>query len=290
MPSSNWKPRQVISEEYYANLHEAQEKRDRAIEESAEKEIQHLTELADLSKLINSLADNTPLSTRRQEAMAENGQRNLAKEYVKIWETAHGQMSDYIVDVSESIYSSLSDSMAEFIRGTRSAKSVFQDFGNAVIQTMAKIAAQRLAASWMENIFGRFGGGRSSYNAGLLSANGIGGTSFLTGKYSFTNEALGLKTFASGGIVTAPTLGLIGESGEHEAVIPLNNENLRAIGGNKGGGVVVNISNKTDSNVKVENSSYDEDMSKWVLDVVVDGATRNKGGFGSNLKTALGAR
>lgn len=287
---NDWKTRQVISEEYYANLHEAQEKRDRAIEESAEKEIQHLTELADLSKLINSLADNTPLSTRRQEAMAKNGQRNLAKEYVKIWETAHGQMSDYIVDVSENIYSSLSDSMAEFIRGTRSAKSVFQDFGNAVIQTMAKIAAQRLAASWMENIFGWFGGGRSSYNAGLLSANGIGGTSFSTGKYSFTNEALGLKTFASGGIVTAPTLGLIGESGEHEAVIPLNNENLRAIGGNKGGGVVVNITNKTDSNVKVENSSYDEDMSKWVLDVVVDGATRNKGGFGSNLKTALGAR
>lgn len=56
---------------------------------------------------------------------------------------------------------------------------------------------------------------------------------------------------------------------------------------NPSGGVVVNITNKSDSQVKVQNSSYDGELEKWVLDIVVDGAMRNRGGFGSNLKTAL---
>ena len=83
---------------------------------------------------------------------------------------------------------------------------------------------------------------------------------------------------------------LLGEN--EDKVIPLNAENLAAIGGgNKGsGGVVVNITNKTDSQVKVQNTSYDDGLEKWVLDVVVDGAARNRGGFGSNLRTALGGQ
>ena len=95
--------------------------------------------------------------------------------------------------------------------------------------------------------------------------------------------------FASGGIVTAPTLAMIGEGGEHEAVIPLNDRNLKAMGGSggKGGGVIVNITNKTSSEVSVQRSGFNEDLGKWVLDVVVDGAQRDRGGFGRNLKTAL---
>lgn len=83
---------------------------------------------------------------------------------------------------------------------------------------------------------------------------------------------------------------MIGEGGDNEAVIPLNAENLAAMGGGPkaSGGVVVNITNKTDSQVKVQNTSYDDSLEKWVLDVVVDGAARNRGGFGNNLKTALG--
>ena len=52
----------------------------------------------------------------------------------------------------------------------------------------------------------------------------------------------------------------------------------------------MNITNKTDSKVSVQSSSYDEGLEKWVLDVVVDGASRNRGGFGTNLRTALGGQ
>ena len=100
-----------------------------------------------------------------------------------------------------------------------------------------------------------------------------------------------LKMFAKGGIVTAPTLAMIGEAGEHEAVIPLNERNLSAIGGGgqgKAPTVVINITNKTDGKVKMENKSFDASLNRMVLDIVADGANRNVGGFGTNLKTALG--
>lgn len=285
------KTKQVIDDEYYAKRREAADKFYKDLEESSEKEIQHLEEVADLAKLVSALSNHSALSDNRQQAMQKNGQRNLAKEYVKIWEAAHGTMSEYITNVSDSVYGSLSDSMAEFVRGTKTAKGVFQDFGNSVLSMMAKIAAQRVAASWMENIMGMFAP-HTSVNTGLV--NRVMGTPSISGgKYDFAaasynlSHTIGGVKFAEGGIVTAPTLGLIGEAGTHEAVIPLTDNNLRAIGGH-GGGVTVNITNKTDSNVKVQNSSYNEDMGKWVLDVVVDGASRNRGGFGANLKTALG--
>lgn len=280
----DWEAREEVAKWYYAEVTQAQEKLDKAKEESAKKYLEYLEEEGDLAKVVAALSQNSPLANRRQQSIEKEGQRSLAKEYVKIWETAHGSMSEYIADVSETMYSSLSDGLADFITGAKTAKNVFEDFGKSVLNMMAKIAAQRLAATWMSSLFGLFGGGGSS----LTSAFTFGG-SFHDPTFGFGG---GLK-FASGGIVTSPTLGLIGEAGESEAVIPLNNENLRAIGGNgnnRNGGVVVNITNKTDSNVKVQDSSYDSDMQKWVLDVVIDGASRNKGGFGSNLKSALGAR
>lgn len=84
---------------------------------------------------------------------------------------------------------------------------------------------------------------------------------------------------------------MIGEGGDREAVIPLTDHNLAAMSGaGKGGVVVVNITNKSDSDVKVASSSYNEDMGRYILEVVVDGAVRDRGGFGRNLKAALGAK
>lgn len=286
---NDFETRNIIADEYYAKVREAEDKLYKAKEEAHDKYVSWLVEEGNLAALVAELdTPNSRGAEKAQRSIQIDDEKKLAKQYVSVWKGAHGTMSGYIADVSNSVYSSLSDSMSEFIRGTKSAKSVFNDFGNSVLSMMAKIAAQRLAASWMTNILGMFGGGGSSVNSGLYSR--VMGTpsisaGFTSAAYDLSHTIGGVK-FAEGGIVTAPTLGLIGEAGHNEAVIPLTDNNLRALGG--GGGVVVNITNKTDSNVKVQNSSFNEDMGKWVLDVVVDGASRNRGGFGANLKTALG--
>lgn len=276
--------RAVINDWYHAQVEAALEKRNKSRQEAHEKYINWLAEEGRLAYIIADL--NTEDGAKKLiQSIDIDGQKKLAQTYVSIWKDAHRTMEGYITDVASSVYGTLSDSMAEFIRGTKSAKSVLQDFGNSVMNMMAKMAAQRLAATWMTGLLGAFG--HHSITGGVLAKSALAST--VSG---LPVDSLGISVtpFAKGGIVTAPTLAMIGEAGENEAVIPLNAENLAAMGGGSqkpSGGVVVNITNKSDSQVKVQNSSYDGELEKWVLDIVVDGAMRNRGGFGSNLKTAL---
>ena len=280
---NDWQTRNVILNWYYAEVEKAEDALRESKRAAHEKYVEYLEEEGNLVKLVmyaNSQSGRSGL----QKNIDINDQKKLAKEYVSLWKDAHGSMTGYIADASENLYSTMSDSMAEFVRGTRTAKSVLQDFGNSVLNMMAKIAAQRLAATWMSNIVGLFGH-RSSSSAWTLSNGSQLDQNFGIG--DMTNS-VSFGRFAKGGIVTAPTLAMIGEGGENEAVIPLNHENLSAMGGSNHGGVIVNITNNSENKVAVQRSSYDEGLEKWVLDVVVDGAARNRNGFGSNLKTALG--
>lgn len=308
----DYETRRKISDWYYAQVDEALDKQRKAKQEAHDKYVEYLVEEGNLAELVAYMgtpvikADGTAEKSKGmragEESLNREAERKLAKEYVKIWQDAHGSMIGYIADVSDNLYSTMTDSMTEFIRGTKGAKAALQDFGNSVLNMMAKIAAQRLAASWMTSILGIFSGSRggtaAAYNFGGVQHSNTFGfagvspvTQFTSGLANTANFSSHLKVpgFASGGIVTAPTLAMIGEGGEHEAVIPLNDRNLKAMGGSggKGGGVVVNITNKTNSEVSVQKSGFDEDLGKWVLDVVVDGAQRDRGGFGRNLKTAL---
>lgn len=288
----DWQSKAAVSEWYYAKLAKAEEKRRQDLKRAHEEYIEYLQSEGKVAELVAHLG-SVEGKTETEGTLNMEGQEKLARTYVKIWKAAHGSMSGYIADTAESVYGTLSDSMAEFIRGAKSAQNVLRDFGNSILSMMAKIAAQRLAARWVDGILGAFGG---AFGGGQVAAatGAAGKSSFPTGA-SFSKgyarpSLLSVPAFAKGGIVTAPTLAMIGEAGEHEAVIPLNDRNLSAMGGSKrdGGGVIVNITNKTDSKVGVDNKRFDASLNKMVLDIVVDGASRNIGGFGTNLKTALG--
>jgi lambda family phage tail tape measure protein len=205
------------------------------------------------------------------------GQKKLAQQYVELWRVAHGSMAEYIADVSSAMYNNLSDSMTDFIKGTKSAKNVLLDFGNSVLNMIAKIAAQRLAASWVTGLLGAFGGGSS----GFTLSNGTS----LDPSFGYTGSVVSGFKFAKGGIVTAPTMAMIGEAGENEAVIPLNAENLAAIGGKgKGGNVTVNITNNTGSKVDAEQTTAKWDGEQWVVGVVLNAVATNQNGIRSMIK------
>lgn len=285
----DWQSKAAVSEWYYAKLAKAEEKRRQDLKRAHEEYIEYLQSEGKVAELVAHLG-SVEGKTETEGTLNMEGQEKLARTYVKIWKAAHGSMAGYIADVGESVYSALSDSMTEFIRGAKSAKDVLKDFGNSILSMIAKIAAQRLAARWVDGILGAFGMGGGAMASPMGGAFSSIGYKSPMADFHLAGGAPRLKMFAKGGIVTAPTLAMIGEGGEHEAVIPLNERNLSAMGGGKrdGGGVIVNITNKTDSKVGVDNKRFDASLNKMVLDIVVDGASRNIGGFGTNLKTALG--
>ena len=253
--------------------------REDALREVNKKRLQDMQDKGNLVGIKNYLSEH---GERQQRDIDLAGQSELAKAYVKIWNDAHKSVSGYLADAAENVYGTLSDSLTDFIKGTKSAQDVFRDFGNSVLSMMAKIAAQRLAANIMGNIFG--GGTSVAASTAYTFPTGV---SYV---HAPTYARPSIRAFAKGGIVTAPTLGLIGEGGEREAVIPLNERNLSALAGGQGKGanVVVNITNRSESKVRVENNRYDASLNRMILDIVVDGANRNVGGFGTNLRTALG--
>lgn len=297
--------RKLLEDQYYAQLEEAEDKRRKARQEAHDQYVNYLIEEGNLAMLVQYMGTsqrnaNGTLSKSEGEKRGESslnlqGEKALAKEYVKLWQTAHGSMMEYIADISDSLYSTMSESMTEFVKGTKSAKTVLQDFGNSVLNLMAKIAAQRFAATWVDNILGAFGGARGGASAwtwgGVTHDSSFGVKSAANQFISSAPTAPSLfnvPKFAAGGIVTAPTLAMIGEGGDREAVIPLNDHNLAAMSGaGKGGGVIVNITNNSDSKATVKSSRYDSGINKQILDIVIDGASRNVDGFGTNLKQAL---
>ena len=274
----------ALNKWYNAEMLSAAKTREDALREVNKRRLQDMQDKGNIIGIKNYLAQN---GDRQQQDIDIAGQSELAKAYVKIWNDAHKNVSGYLADAAENVYGTLSDSLEDFIRGTKSAQDVFRDFGNSVLSMMARIAAQRFAANIMNGFLGNmFGGGKTA----VSTSPAYTFPTEVTPVHAPTYVRPSIRAFATGGIVTAPTLGLIGEGGDKEAVIPLNDHNLSTLAGGKGKGanVVVNITNRSESKVRVENNRYDASLDRMILDIVVDGANRNVGGFGTNLRTALG--
>ena len=152
---------------------------------------------------------------------------------------------------------------------------------------VAQVAASKIANMLFGGLLGGGGKGTSgfTFNGNLLDA-----ASFRPYKPS-----LGVKPFATGGLVTAPTMGLIGEAGNDEAVFPLTDEVYSRMAkgisqnqGQNGSGAaapVINIINNSQSNVKVQSSNYDNQMKKYIINVVVDAAETDEGGMARTIRS-----
>ena len=199
------------------------QKKDEALRESHAKTIEAMANKGDVAGLKTELNGN---STARQQDLTISGSKALAQEYVTIWDEAHKSMQENIADSTKTLYSGMTNTIYECITGTKGAMETVASFGQLVLQTFAQIAAQKIASNialGMMNSFGGGGGGMAYSGNASWSGSGVGGNSF------GLVQAMG---FADGGIVSAPTLGLIGEvPGTKELVMPLTDSNLKAIGG-----------------------------------------------------------
>ncbi len=118
-------------------------------------------------------------------------------------------------NVGNSLSNLFDDAIAGVVDGAGDMTDAFHNFFTSLQKDIAQAIAKFLVLRTLSAAFG------------IAS----GGTGFLGG-------ILGVPAFASGGIVTGPTLAMVGEGGESEAILPLSK--LRAlIGSNEGGNVRV---------------------------------------------------
>ena len=139
-----------------------------------------------------------------------------------------------IVGGAAAIGEAFSQSFVDVISGSKSANealsSFFADVGKYFLELATKIIAKMITMAILNSIVGLFPGGGSSAFGGLSNGSFFGGGgsaldysgNFGAG-FGFAEGGYapgGFKAFRSGGMVSQPTVGLVGEGSESEYIIP----------------------------------------------------------------------
>lgn len=214
--------------------------------------------------------------------------------FYKLWEQGNMSMSAATAEAAESFASGLSSIFSNLATDITSVKDLTQNMGKLILSTVvniiAKIAAARLAAALLGQ---SLGGGTPSIASG-------GNVQKLT-MQGFVNSAIARMPnmptykFASGGVITAPVMSLMGEGKDNEAVLPLNQNTFASLGRNiantiGGGPVMVNVNNYTTSKVTVTEETSTGDIKTQIVNIVIEEIASNRNGSQDILKQLIGGR
>lgn len=268
------------NEWYTAAYLQAVQKREEAEREAYEKSVQWAIKRGDTQGLMNALQ-----SKGANDEKDWNDKKQALQTYYEFWQKAHMSTAEMITTGSGQIASGIQGVFEALANGSESAKDSLRSLGKVFQKTITQMVAQMAANKIATLLFGSWlGEGKSSsgfsFNGNLLDA----------ASFRPYVPRLGVpRPFATGGLVTAPTMGLIGEAGNDEAVFPLTDEVYSRVAkgivqnqGQNGGTVaapVINIINNSQSKVNVQSSNYDNQMKRYIINVVVDAAETDEGGM-----------
>ena len=241
---------------------------------------QKQTELGTLETQIKEASDKTDAASTANVA---KWKQELAEKKALLAEFVAG--SNLLADRFETIFSdAFSNSFAAFVSGTQTASEAFQSFGQSVIQTLARMAAQELATqifSWIKTGVSLFGGvagaasgiGTSAATSLVDSAGGYpfasipnyNGNVITDGTSSFYEQFKNKINFADGGIPAIGSVkqsflmanGAVGTLRERgpEAILPLQRDGKGKLG-------VQAVTNNQDSGLNIENIQINVENKK----------------------------
>lgn len=194
-----------------------------------------ITKLATLNDQLAMAGALTPDEERRLRIQQENPNQtaefqNQLFSLEKQVEAAQ-KYKEQMVGIASSIGTSFGDAFKGIITGSMTAQEAlagfFQSLSNYFADMVSKMIADWLrveAINGLKSLLGIPGGSGFSFTGD----SGFGAAAFDSGfqvpGFGFANGGIatgGFRAFATGGIVTGPTLGLVGEGRYNEAVIPL---------------------------------------------------------------------
>jgi hypothetical protein len=218
-------------------------------------------------------------------------------------------IADNTQDLAKTISQAGEEAFASWIMGSENAKEAFKGFGRAVLQEMANMLASSVVKQFMGMFASLLGGSgpqmgtsTSAFDmSGLIKSFHTGGVVGIDGerkKLRLVNSSLfdgakklhdGLSSLSSdeypailqkGEVVfTQGQLAALGEVFKSAT----ENESRKDSAPN----IEIKIENKSGENVAAKQGDSKFDGDKWVLNVVLDAANRNKNNFGKNLKGSL---
>lgn len=170
-----------------------------------------------------------------EEAIGRNASPEKAAQFAELQnqltllETRNEAIKESIMGIGSAFADTMTNGVASLITGTASIKEVFANFLKSIGQTLLDAAAKMIATYIAIGIARAFAFGASAGGGGGTPPGvNVGPTGNIAplpiaGAVQAANGAYwtgGFKAFADGGMVTGPTLGLVGEGGQPEYIIP----------------------------------------------------------------------
>ena len=210
-------------------------------------------------------------------------------------QTTYQIWSQFAKDAMTSIKDTFSDGLYQmFMEGKVELRSLMANLGQALVKSLTDMMAQSLVEAGAKGISGGLGGAIGSIFGGSAGSWFSGSGSYAAGAMVAANGAVWhggftpFHAFASGGIARRPTLGLIGEAGMNEAVVPLPDGKSIPVVMRGGGNVTVNINDRSGSNTTKRVVESTDEAGDTVIDIIIDAAARNVNGFRNTMRAALG--
>ena len=213
-------------------------------------------ELSDLqlerSKIQNS-ASQEDLNMKDDDIKKKQQQIELETQYLTTLDATEAKVlklqqtySKYSFIATE-ISNALSTSITGLITGTTTVAEAFSKMFENIGKAFIDMATQMLAQKLLFTVINALMPSTAAQNFGMPNAAFIptGGYKFASGGYLSS----GFQAFADGGMATRPTLGLVGEGGQPEYIIPAGKmrESMRRYASGTRGSAVIPAGNNTSS-------------------------------------------
>ena len=243
--------------------------------------------------LTSNLAALKEMAPKVQQAATQSIKEQDFLEYSKGLKTANYEVAalssqtEQAARMADAMGNSFGDAFTKFATGSASAQDAATSFLTGLSSTFASEVQKMIATAatsqfmpWLSSLFGggsnqeSFGGGSSLFSAAISGLTGFGGGSNFaidSGTTIPTGFQFNGPRLAEGGIATSPTIAMIGDGNEPEAVIPLSKWD-RMSGGGSGTTTInapVNVTVNNDGSAKVETNQAGE-LGKAIQSAVIN--------------------
>lgn len=264
----------AVEDEYTAKVEEAAKKRADAYRDSFSKQASYAIQNHKTGRL-NSLMN----SADGKAYMEWEGETKKLQAFYDLWLESNKSMNEMTAEAVSGWTSGLSSIFADLGNNIQNVGKLAENVGKMILKTIVQIAAKAAAARLIGNIFGIGGGGGSS-------------TANMSFDWTPAIRSV-IPKFADGGLVTAPTLGLIGEGKSREAILPLNSSTFGELAngiankmGRTGGAPIININNYSSEEVRAESGGIG-DIEGQMVNITIGALSKNKDGSLDTLKEML---
>lgn len=264
----------AVEDEYTAKVEEAAKKRADAYRDSFSKQASYAIQNHKTGRL-NSLMN----SADGKAYMEWEGETKKLQAFYDLWLESNKSMNEMTAEAVSGWTSGLSSIFVDLGNNIQNVGKLAENVGKMILKTIVQIAAKAAAARLIGNIFG-------------IGSGGGGSTANMSFDWTPAIRSV-LPKFADGGLVTAPTLGLIGEGKSREAILPLNGSTFGELAngiankmGRTGGAPIININNYSSEEVRAESGGIG-DIEGQMVNITIGALSKNKDGSLDTLKEML---